>query len=88
MSVVVDVRTVSESGAQIKAAARGLPDPVAVPAGSAGSTVVDESVHDFLTSFGQCVVGGATVIYTLGQDAQGAAASFDETDQSLRAGTA
>lgn len=87
MSVVVEVRTVSDSGARIKAAARDLPDPVGVPGGSAGSTSVDESVHDFLTSLGHCLVGGATVVHTLGLDAIGAAASFAETDRNLRVGS-
>lgn len=88
MSVVVEVEVVSETGAQLRVAAHEVPDPVSAPGESSGSTVVDESVHDFLRSSGHCLVGAATTVYTLGQDAVVAAKAFAEADQELRAGAA
>ncbi|WP_454050728.1 hypothetical protein [Cellulomonas sp. Marseille-Q8402] len=88
MSVVVEVAVVSDTGARLRSVAQGVPDPVRVPGESAGSTVVDESVHDFLTSLGHCLVGAATAVYALGQDAVGAAEAFVEADRGLLVGSA
>lgn len=87
MSVVVEVAVVTDTGAELRSVAQGVPDPVPVPGESVGSAVVDESVRDFMTSLGHCFVGAATAVYALGQDAVGAAESFVESDRGLPVGS-
>lgn len=83
MSVVVEAGVVSECGRQLRAAAQQMPERVAVPGESAGQGDVDESVREFLTSLGECFVGGTTAVHVLGQNAVAAADAFVEADRSV-----
>lgn len=75
---------------QLEALTKGVIVIVALAgaATSMGSSVVDESVQDFVMSLGHCFVGAATAVYTLGQDAVGAADAFAESDRGLPVGPA
>lgn len=83
MSVLVDVGAVQETGVRLRSAAPAVPDPVAGLGESSGSPGVDESVDDFVRSTGHCLVGAATAVYTLGQDAVSAAAEFVAADRQV-----
>lgn len=85
MAVIVDVATLNEVGDRLRAVARTLPEPVRVHGGTSGSGSVDGAVQDYLMSLEHCLVGGATVVYALGQDARSAAAMFVDGDRAMRA---